>query len=105
MLPVSKEVEEKMSESMGEQPGKDLFIVTDELQSFEDEGELVQKPNLEYANAAVTKDGNVQEPSTYEEATQREEWSKAMEEKNSSFKAKSNLRSCAKAQGCETHFF
>ena len=80
MLTVSKEIEEKMPESMGEQSRKDQFTVTDELQSFEDEGELEQKPNLEYANAAVTEDGNIQEPSTYEEASQREEWRKAMEE-------------------------
>ena len=97
MLIVSKEIEEKMPESTSKQSRKDQFTVTDELQSFEDEGELEQKPNLEYANAAVTKDGNIQEPSTYEEASQREEWRKAMEEKNSRFKAKSNLRSCAKA--------
>ena len=80
MLTVSKEIEEKIPESMGEQSRKDQFTVTDELQSFEDEGELEQKPNLEYANAAVTEDGNIQEPSTYEEASQREEWRKAMEE-------------------------
>ena len=40
MLTVSKEIEEKMLESMGEQSRKDQFTVTDELQSFEDEGEL-----------------------------------------------------------------
>ena len=39
MLTVSKEIEEKMPESMGEQSRKDQFTVTDELQSFEDEGE------------------------------------------------------------------
>ena len=38
MLTVSKEIEEKMPESMGEQSRKDQFTVTDELQSFEDEG-------------------------------------------------------------------
>ena len=80
MLIVSKEIEEKMPESTSKQSRKDQFTVTDELQSFEDEGELEQKPNLEYANAAVTKDGNIQEPSTYEEASQREEWRKVMEE-------------------------
>ena len=80
MLTVSKEIEEKIPESMGEQSRKDQFTVTDELQSFEDEGEPEQKPNLEYANVAVTEDGNIQEPSTYEEASQREEWRKAMEE-------------------------
>ena len=80
MLTVSKEIEEKMPESIGEQSRKDQFTVTDELQSLEDEGEPEQKPNHEYANAAVTEDGNIQEPSTYEEASQREEWRKAMEE-------------------------
>ena len=69
MLTVSKEIEEKMPESMGEQSRKDQFTVTDELQSFEDEGESEQKPNPEFANAAVTKDVNIQEPSTYEEAS------------------------------------
>ena len=69
MLTVSKEIEEKMPESMGEQSRKDQFMVTDELQSFEDEGEPEQKPNPEFANAVVTKDGNIQEPSTYEEAS------------------------------------
>ena len=39
MLTVSKEIEEKMPESVGEQSRKDQFTVTDELQSFEDEGE------------------------------------------------------------------
>ena len=39
MLTVSKEIEEKMPESMGEQSRKDQFTITDELQSFEDEGE------------------------------------------------------------------
>nr|POE67893.1 hypothetical protein CFP56_70863 [Quercus suber] len=39
MLPVSKEIEEKMPESMGKQSRKDQFTITDELQSFEDEGE------------------------------------------------------------------
>ena len=80
MLTVSKEIEEKMLESIGEQSRKDQFPVTDELQSLEDEGEPEQKPNHEYANTAVTKDGNIQEPSTCEEASQREEWRKAMEE-------------------------
>ena len=80
MLTVSKEIEEKMPESIGEQSRKDQFTITDELQSLEDEGEPEQKPNHEYANVAVTEDGNIQEPSTYEEASQREEWRKAMEE-------------------------
>ena len=40
MLTVSKEIEEKMPESMGEQSRNDQFTITDELQSFEDEGEL-----------------------------------------------------------------
>ena len=40
MLTVSKEIEEKMPERMGEQSRNDQFTVTDELQSFEDEGEL-----------------------------------------------------------------
>ena len=39
MLTVSKEIEEKMPESMGEQSKKDQFTVTNEVQSFEDEGE------------------------------------------------------------------
>ena len=69
MLTVSKEIEEKMPESMGEQSRKDQFTVTDELQSFEDEGEPEQRPNPKFANAVVTKDGNIQEPSTYEEAS------------------------------------
>ena len=38
MLIVSKEIEEKMPERMGEQSRKDQFTVTNELQSFEDEG-------------------------------------------------------------------
>nr|POF12024.1 hypothetical protein CFP56_47281 [Quercus suber] len=59
MLTVSKEIEEKMLESMGEQSRKDQFMVTDKLQSFEDEGEPEQKPNPEYANAVVTEDGNI----------------------------------------------
>ena len=80
MLPISKEIEEKMLESIGEQSRKDQFMGIDELQSFEDEGEPKRKPNPEYANAAVTEDDNIQQPSTYEEASQREEWRKAMEE-------------------------
>ena len=36
---VSKEIEEKMPESMGEKSRKDQFMVTDELQSFKDKGE------------------------------------------------------------------
>ena len=79
MLTVLKKIEEKMPESMSEQSKKDQSI-TDELQSFEDKGEPEQKPNPEYANAAVTEEGNIQEPSTYEEAFQREEWRKAKEE-------------------------
>ena len=55
-------------------------MVTDELQSFEDESEPERTPNPEYANAAITEDDNIQEPSTYEEASQRKEWRKAMEE-------------------------
>ena len=55
-------------------------MVTDELQSFEDESEPERTPNPEYANVAITEDDNIQEPSTYEEASQREEWRKAMEE-------------------------
>ena len=39
MLPVSKEIEEKTPESMEEQFGKYQFTITNELQSFEDEGE------------------------------------------------------------------
>ena len=39
MLTVSKEIEEKIPESMVEQSRKDKFTITDELQSFEDEGE------------------------------------------------------------------
>ena len=39
MLTVSKEIEEKMPKSIGEQSRKDQFTVTDELQYFEDEGE------------------------------------------------------------------
>ena len=79
MLTVSKEIEEKIPESIRGQSWKDQSV-TDELQSFEDEGEPEQKPNPEYANVAVIEDGNIQEPSTYEEASQREEWRKAMEE-------------------------
>ena len=80
MLTVSKEIEEKMPESMGEQSRNDQFTVIDELQSFEDEGEPEQKPNPEYANVIVTKDDNIKEPSTYKETSQIEEWRKAMEE-------------------------
>ena len=69
-----------MPESIGEQSRKDQLMVIDELQSFEDESELERTPNPEYANAAITEDDNIQEPSTYEEASQREEWRKAMEE-------------------------
>ena len=79
MLTVSKEIEEKIHESIRGQSWKDQSV-TNELQSFEDEGEPEQKPNPEYANVAVIEDGNIQEPSTYEEASQREEWRKAMEE-------------------------
>ena len=93
-----------MPKSMGEQFGKDQFMVTDELQSFEDEGEPERKPNLEYANAATTKDGNIKEPSTYEESISKRWMEKSNERRNSSIKAKSNLGSCAKVQGCETHF-
>ena len=79
MLTVSKEIEEKIHESIRGQSWKDQSV-TNELQSFEDEGEPEQKPNPEYANVAVIEDGSIQELSTYEEASQREEWRKAMEE-------------------------
>ena len=39
MLTILKEIEEKMLESVREQSRKDQFTITDELQSFEDEGE------------------------------------------------------------------
>ncbi|KAL3506316.1 hypothetical protein ACH5RR_031698 [Cinchona calisaya] len=38
-----------------------------------------RKPNLRYANAALTKDNGVVELSTYQETTQSTEWKKAME--------------------------
>ena len=66
MLTISKEIEEKMPKSMREQSRKDQFTVTDELQSFE---EPEQKPNPEYANTTIIEDGNIQKPSTYEEAS------------------------------------
>ena len=66
MLTISKEIEEKIPESMGEQSRKDQFTVTDELQSFK---EPEQKPNPEYANTAIIEDGNIQKSSTYEEAS------------------------------------
>ena len=69
MLPVLKEIKEKKLESMGGHSRKDQFMVTDELQSFEDEGEPEQKPNPEYANTAIIEDGNIQKSSTYEEAS------------------------------------
>ncbi|KAL0012757.1 hypothetical protein SO802_007865 [Lithocarpus litseifolius] len=53
MLTVSKEIEEKMLESMGEQSRKDHFMMIDELQSFEDEGEPKQKPNSEHCITLV----------------------------------------------------
>ena len=72
MLLVLKEIEEKMSENMGKHFGKDQFTITDELKSFEDKGEPERKPSLEYANAIVTEDDNIQEPSTYE----KNQWKK-----------------------------
>jgi hypothetical protein len=39
-----------------------------------------RKTNPRYANAALTEDDNIKEPSTYEEASQSEDWRKAMEE-------------------------
>ena len=80
MLPVLKEIKEKKLESMGGHSRKDQFMVTDELQSFEDKGEPKRKPNPKYANVTVTKDDNIKKPSTYKEASQIEEWRKAMEE-------------------------
>ena len=70
MLPALNEIEEKKPESMRSNLGK--IMVIDELQSFEDEVEPELKPNPRYANAAITEDDNIQEPSTYEEASQGE---------------------------------
>ena len=41
--------------------------------------EIIRKPNLRYANVAILE-GNVQEPETFEEASQDSDWQKAMEE-------------------------
>lgn len=40
----------------------------------------IRKKNSKYTNVALVKDGNVEEPLTYEEASSSKEWRKAVEE-------------------------